>query len=405
MSDKYYLLGEKLKHSYSSLIHRRRGYDYELKELPLNKLGEFILAKNYKGLNVTVPYKTEVIKYLDEVESSAAKIGAVNTVVNDGGKLYGYNTDVSGLAYTLKKADIHAENKNVLILGSGGAAKTARVFLSALGAAEITTVSRTGEVNYQNCYSLAADTQIVINCTPVGTYPFDENRPVDLSRFPQLSAVVDLTYNPSRTELILQAESLGVRAVNGLYMLVAQAYNSENLFDGREARENEIDSEVNRIRRETDNIILVGASGAGKSTVGKILGAYTGREVVDTDDCIERNYKLSPEDIIIRYGEDYFRQIEELAVNDACQRRGVIIVAGGGAVEVEKNCRAIRRCGKVIWLDRSVDELTDEHRPVAKRVGAKKLYEMRRPLYSAVCDIKLRNDKPENCAKEILKLI
>lgn len=405
MSDKYYLLGEKLKHSYSSLIHKRRGYDYELKELPKDKLGEFITAKNYKGLNVTVPYKTEVIKYLDCVEDIAAKIGAVNTVINDGGKLYGFNTDVVGLAYTFKKADIKVENKNVSVLGSGGAAKTACALAEKLSAAKITAISRTGEVNYRNCYMLAADTQIVVNCTPVGTYPFDENRPVDLSLFSCLEAVVDLTYNPSRTELILQAESLGVCAVNGLYMLVAQAFDSEKLFDGRTFTAEEINAEVDRISRETDNIILVGASGAGKSTIGKILGAYTQREVVDTDEVIERNYKLSPEDIILRYGEEYFRQIEELTVNEACQRRGVIIVAGGGAVTNEKNRRAMRRCGKVVWIERDANELTDKHRPIAKRVGIKKLYEMRKPLYSAICDIKVTNDSPENCAKEILKLI
>lgn len=405
MNAKYYLIGEKLKHSYSSLIHRRRGYDYQLKEIEKSALADFFETRDFDGLNVTVPYKSEVMRYLDEIDLTAKRIGAVNTVVKRDGRLIGYNTDIFGLEYTLKKANISVDGKTITVFGSGGASKTAVELCSRLGAKKIYVVSRMGEWNYSNCYSLV-DTEVIFNCTPVGTYPLDAAKIVDVTKYPTLCGVVDLTYNPPRTQLTLDSLRAGVRAVNGLYMLVAQAFASERIFDGKDFTEDEIDAEVDRITRQTENIVLIGASGSGKTTVGRVLGAKTDREVLDTDEIIARNYRLAAGEIIERYGEEYFREIEANCVDECCQRRGVIVATGGGAVLREENRSAMRRCGKVVWIDRDPDSLTTEGRPLAEKYGAKRLYEMRKPIYSAISDIKVENNSSaENCAEEVLKSI
>ena len=289
----YFLIGKKLPHSYSAKIHCERGFDYSLKELDEERLGEFLLEKNYAGLNVTMPYKSAVIDYLDETDFLAKKIGAVNTIVNRDGKLAGYNTDIFGLDFALKSAGIDLAGKTVAILGSGGAGKTAKTLAEETGAKKIYVVSRKGEINYENCYEVCRRAEIVINCTPVGAYPFDAASPIDLSKLKNLEAAFDCTYNPARTEFILQAQELKLKNANGLNMLVYQALASEKLWNGTEFSDDDVIKLADKIYKSTRNIALVGMPGAGKTVIAKRLGVVTGREVIDTDEVILRNYGIT----------------------------------------------------------------------------------------------------------------
>lgn len=400
----YYLIGKKLSHSYSAAIHKKRGFNYSLKEIAEEDLCDFFARRNFAGLNVTVPYKEKILPFLDELDVSARKIGAVNTVLNDGGKLIGYNTDFFGLDYTLKRSDINVDGKSVLILGSGGAAKTAKALCLELGAKDIAFVGRSGALNYSN-YTERSDTQILFNCTPVGTYPFDYARPVDLSLLPNLEAVIDLVYNPLRSMLIQQAEKLGLKAVNGLFMLVAQAYAAEKIWSGKSFTVDEINTETETVKDSTENIALVGMAGVGKTSVARVLGAIIGREVIDTDETVKRNYGLAPYEIIERYGESYFRQIEELAVDDASQRRGVIISLGGGAVLSEKNRLLLRSNSRVIFIKRDFNLIDKTNRPLYENHDVEQLYNERKTLYKEVSDFTVYNDGTiEECAEAILKL-
>ena len=401
----YCLIGKKLPHSYSAKIHRERGFDYSLKELDEDRLGEFLLAKNYAGLNVTVPYKSAVIKYLDEIDPLAKKIGAVNTIINDGGKLTGYNTDIFGLDFALKNADITLTHKTVVILGSGGTGRTAETLAKECGAKKVYVVSRTGGVNYENCYEVCRDAEVVINCTPVGAYPFDAVSPIDLSKFLKLEAAFDCTYNPTRTEFILQAKNLKIKNANGLYMLVYQALAAEKLWSGLDFTDADVIKLADKIYADTRNIALVGMPGAGKTVIAKRLGEITGREVVDTDEVILRNYRITAAEMIERYGEEYFRETESRIIDESCQRRGVIIAMGGGSVLREENRKALMRNCLVVWVRRDLSLLDKSGRPLSGTKSVKSMYNERKPLYESVCDRAIDNDGTiDKAAEEIAKL-
>lgn len=401
----YFLIGKKLPHSYSAKIHCERGFDYSLKELDEERLGEFLLEKNYAGLNVTMPYKSAVIKYLDETDSLAKKIGAVNTIVNRDGKLAGYNTDIFGLDFALKKAGVDLKDKTVAILGSGGAGKTAKTLAEENGAKKIYVVSRKGEINYENCYEVCCRAEIVINCTPVGAYPFDAASPVDLSELKNLEAAFDCTYNPARTEFILQAQELKLKNANGLNMLVYQALASEKLWNGTEFSDDDVIKLADKIYKSTRNIALVGMPGTGKTVIAKRLGVVTGREVIDTDEVILRNYGITAGEMINRYGEDYFRDVESRVVDEACQRRGVIIATGGGSVLKRENRKAIKRSSLVVWIKRDLNLLSSNDRPLSANRSAEELYNMRKSLYQNVCDCEIYNDDTvDKAAEEIAEL-
>ena len=303
----YGLIGEKLGHSFSPYIHGELGgYDYSLIELERGELGRFLKRGAFRGLNVTVPYKKDVIPYCAWLSPEARRIGSVNTIVNDGGLLRGYNTDYFGFVCMLRKAGIDVKGKKALVLGSGGASLTVQTALHDLGAKSVTVISRGGEDNYGNL-ERHADARLIVNTTPVGMYPKVEAAPLSLEIFPDCEAVADIIYNPSRTKLLLDAEARGIPCANGLPMLVAQAKAAAELFLGRDIPDARIDEITSVIEKRTKNIILIGMPGCGKTTVGKLLARSLGREFADTDEMIVREGGRSIPDIFASDGEAAFR--------------------------------------------------------------------------------------------------
>ena len=226
------LLGRKLGHSYSHQIHACLGdYSYTLFEKEPEEVEDFLKSGDFTGLNVTIPYKKTVIPYLAELSPNAKKLGAVNTIVRrKDGTLFGHNTDYFGFASLLKRSGLDVAGKKVLVLGSGGASNTVTAVLTGLGA-EAVVISRSGENNYENLQR-HEDAAVIVNATPVGMYPNTGVSPVDLKRFPKLEGVLDVIYNPARTQLLLDAEALHIPCANGLWMLVAQAKESAEYFTG-----------------------------------------------------------------------------------------------------------------------------------------------------------------------------
>ena len=418
---KYYLLGEKLSHSYSAVIHSFFGLDYSLRELPPEKLSEFVKSRKFDGLNVTIPYKKSIVPLLDEVDGIAEKTGAVNTVLNKNGKLIGYNTDYYGMKYALEAAKITLKGKDVLILGSGGAGIVAKKLSIDEGAASVEIVSRNGKLNYENIYD-REKTQVIINATPVGTFPFADGAACDVSRFKNLEGAFDCVYNPFRSKFVLDAEKIGARACGGLTMLVAQAIYSEKIWsettggiadktaDGSADGSAETADCKNKIRavlgevlkRET-NISLVGMPGAGKTTVGRILAKKLGMGFCDTDEEIEKIAGDSPEKIIEKYGEERFREIETEVAESVSSLRGVVIATGGGTILREKNVEKLRSCGVVIWLGRDLNLLAQNNRPLSKNMPISRLFKQREEYYVAASDKKIENDEAaEKTAEKII---
>ena len=417
---KYYLLGEKLSHSYSAVIHSFFGLDYSLRELPPEKLSEFVKSRKFDGLNVTIPYKKYIVPLLDEVDGIAEKTGAVNTVLNKNGKLIGYNTDYYGMKYALEAAKITLKGKDVLILGSGGAGIVAEKLAIDEGAASVEIVSRNGKLNYENIYD-REKTQVIINATPVGTFPFAGGAACDVSRFKNLEGAFDCVYNPFRSKFVLDAEKIGARACGGLTMLVAQAVYSEKIWgettggiadgtaetSGGSAEtadcENKIRAVLGEVLKRETNISLVGMPGAGKTTVGRILAEKLGMGFCDTDEEIEKIAGESPEKIIEKYGEERFREIETEVAESVSSLRGVVIATGGGTILREKNVEKLRSCGVVIWLGRDLNLLAQNNRPLSKNMPISRLFKQREEYYVAASDKKIENDEAaEKTAEKII---
>lgn len=388
---KFCLIGEKLGHSYSALIHSELGFDYSLKEIAPDDLPCFLKSCNFDGFNVTLPYKKQVMPYLSSLSQEAQKIGAVNTVINKNGKLYGYNTDYFGLDYALKRAKIEIKNKNVLVLGSGGASQTAIALCKDLNAKSVTTVSRTGEVNYTNVYSLT-DTQVIINATPVGMSPCVDELVLDLSRFPLLEGVFDLIYNPLKTGLILQAEKLGVKASGGLAMLVAQAVKAQSIWQNKEYGDEVIEKIIKKLIKNTVNIVLIGMPSCGKSSIGKEIAKRLDKEFLDSDERIEKAYGVSPKDMILQKGEREFRHFEKEIIKELSVMKGKVIATGGGVCLDEENVKRLKGNGVLIYVDRDLDLLSVENRPISQREGLKELYLKRKNTYESAKDFTLKND-------------
>ena len=230
----YGLIGEKLSHSYSKEIHEKiADYSYELCPIERKDLDAFMRRHDFRGINVTIPYKCDVIKYLDELSPQAEAIGAVNTIVNTGKKLIGYNTDYFGFSDLLDENEILPRGKKVLVLGNGGAAKAVIQVLADKQAKDILIVSRHPDktmISYEEASRLNHDADIIVNTTPVGMYPHIDESPLDLTPFTKCEAVVDLIYNPEQTMLTAQAKNLGMKGVTGLRMLVSQAEHASKLF-------------------------------------------------------------------------------------------------------------------------------------------------------------------------------
>ena len=388
----YGLIGEHLGHSYSVPIHRLiSGEDYELREIAPADLGTFMTRKEFRAINVTIPYKQDVIPYLDEISDTAREIGTVNTIVNRDGRLYGTNTDAAGLQALLARVCPDIRGRKTLVLGTGGTSKTAVYTAKAMGAEPVIRVSRSARedaVTYEEALRDHRDAEILINTTPCGMFPAAEDMPVDITGFPELRGVVDVIYNPLRTKLVLAAMRRGIPAEGGLYMLVAQAVRAAEVFRGIRYEEGLTEKIYRRMARDKENIVLTGMPGSGKSAVSSILGVQTGREVIDTDRMIVEKAGMEITEIFRRYGEKHFRDLESEVIREAAARAGAIISTGGGAILREENVDALRRNGRLVWLDRKPDDLvpTDD-RPLAdSREKMTALYAAREPIYRATAD-------------------
>lgn len=384
------LIGKSLSHSKSSEIHELFGrYKYSLKNIEKDELREFVQDRKFKGINVTIPYKEESIKYLDEVDSFAKEIGAVNTIVNRDGKLIGYNTDYFGFKYSLESHGISLKDKKILILGSGGASKMVQKFAKDSLAQEVVVISRKTRNNYESL-SKFKDFNVIINATPVGMYPQNMESKIDLSIFKNLDAVVDLIYNPLNTKLILDAKKLNIKTMSGLLMLVAQAFYACELFLDEKFNDKLIDKVYNIIRRDMQNITLIGMPSSGKSTMGKLIAKNLNRDFFDIDELIEKRENKTIPEIFKEHGEKYFRDLETLVLKDVSKKTGVVIATGGGTPLREINRDLILQNSKVIYLDRKLENLETKNRPLSKNLEElKKLKGEREPIYSFLSDIKI----------------
>lgn len=388
----YGLIGEKLGHSYSKLIHEKFGfYTYELKEIPRDELDAFMRAKDFKGINVTIPYKQDVIKYLDYVDDKARAIGAVNTVVNKDGKLYGYNTDYFGLKTLLDCNKFELNNKKVLILGTGGTSKTAYAVCEDSGASFLCKVSRSakdGALSYDDVYEKHSNASYIVNTTPAGMYPNLDGMPIELKRFTNLDGVADVIYNPLRTRLIEEAEELKIKNCSGLRMLVYQAVAACEFFIGKKPDGNVSESIITELVNENENIVLTGMPGSGKSTIGKELSGSLKKEYIDTDALIVEREKREISDIFATNGEAYFRNVEKEVIKEVSLRKNVIISTGGGCILNPENIKNLKANGRIFFLDRKPEDLvpTDD-RPLAnEKSKIMKLYEERLPIYQRTAD-------------------
>lgn len=405
---RYGCIGEKLGHSFSVEIHRMIGrYEYELMPVAREALDAFMTRREFDGINVTIPYKKAVIPYCEALSEEARLCGAVNTVVRRGAALYGYNTDFLGMRALLDVHQIDPKGKRVLILGSGGTSNTAEKLMQSLGAASCFRVSRTpdeGMIGYEEA-ARRTDTEILINTTPVGMFPQGGVMPIDPTLFPQLEAVVDAVYNPARTELVLRAGECGVKAVGGLYMLVAQAVLAAQIFTGEEIPEDEIGRIERALAREKENLILTGMPSSGKSTIGRALAERLGRPFFDSDEEIVREEKRSIPEIFSLFGEAYFRAAETRVLKRLCAERGAVIATGGGAPLREENCRAFRSNGEILFLDAPLQDLTGgASRPLTPDPEAMaKRYRERIGIYRATADriIPVSRDLEENLERII----
>ena len=406
---KYGLIGEKLGHSFSKPIHEKiADYTYEIKEIPKDALDSFMRAKDFVGINVTIPYKEDVIPYLDSTDEAAKAIGAVNTIINRDGKLYGYNTDFYGMKLMIEKNGFDFKGAKVLILGSGGTSKTAKAVSKALGAGEIITVSRSGKVNYENVASLHGNADFIINTTPCGMYPNNGTFALDPADFPKLSGIVDAVYNPLKTALIQKGEEKGIKGVTGLYMLVAQAVVASEKFIGESLDIPRITDEIYAdILREKQNIVLIGMPGSGKSTVGRALAESLSRDFADTDDMIKETHGDISE-IFASKGEKYFRDIESEKVRVISKRNGFVIATGGGAILRKENINALKQNGVVFFLNRPLqDIMPTSDRPLSSDVEAlKKRFKERYHIYKSAADFEIEIDgRIENAVERIKRCL
>lgn len=389
----YGLIGEKLGHSYSKIIHEMIGqYSYELKEIEKEKLADFITQKDYKGLNVTIPYKQDVIPFLDYVDEGAKSIGAVNTIVNRDGKLSGYNTDYFGLKKLIEYTGCSLAGKKVLILGTGGTSKTARCVVKDLGAEHIIVVGRSGangSITYDEAIKSHSDASFMVNTTPCGMYPKIGVSPIALDTFKSLEAIVDVVYNPARTQLMLDAAKLGIRAYGGLRMLVYQAIVAAELFTGKPVDNSLSESIFKSVRSSNENIVFIGMPAVGKTTIGKRIAKELSLTFVDTDDEIVARENRPISDIFATDGEEYFRKIESEVIIDVSSRKGQVIATGGGAVTRPNNVEVLKSFGQMILLERNLEDIMpSDDRPLSNdRDKLKKLYDERMPIYRNVADM------------------
>ena len=391
---KYGLIGEHLGHSFSKQIQTRiaeienvKDYDYQLVELDKEEFKEFMEKKDFKGINVTIPYKKDVIPYLDEMDESAKAIGAVNTIINVDGKLKGYNTDFGGFLYMVKAHNVHMEGKKVLIIGNGGACAAVKAVCKHENAKDIVIVSRSanrGAIGYDEMYTSHLDADIVVNTSPVGMFPNIVNAPIDVSWFHKLECVLDVVYNPILTRLCFEAQEADIKRVIGLEMLIAQAKYTFEIFENMSFDDSIIDEIKKEMLKDRCNIVLIGMPSAGKTTIGKMLEEKLEKEFFDLDDMIIAKAGKSIPEIFQESGEAGFRAIETEVAIEASKMNNKIIATGGGVVKHKVNMAFLRLNGITIFIDRDIDKLisSDPNRPLSSSKQAlQQMYKERYPLY------------------------
>ncbi len=396
------MIGKRLDYSYSKVVHNKLGYDYDLTEVKEEELASFIRSGRYKGFNVTIPYKKAVIPFLDEISPEAKALGVVNLVMRDGARLIGYNMDIRGMEYALKRTGVSLEGKKVLILGSGNTSETAAYLAKENGAGCVVKISRSGEDNYQNV-GHHGDAAYIINTTPVGTYPANEEGLVDLALFPRLEGVQEVIYNPFKTRLALQAEDRGLPVATGLDMLVGQAAYSAEKFFGQLPSEETVDAIVREILFEDRNVVLVGMPSSGKTTVGRALASKLNREFVDVDELIVKAHGDIPS-IFANEGEEIFRLYESDVIAELSKKHRLVIATGGGAVLKERNRLNLRQNGLIVYLKRDLSALSDEGRPLSQGGKIKDLFARREPIYRSIAEVSVDNDgSVEDAVNKIVK--
>lgn len=391
---KYGLVGEKLGHSFSKEIHGMLGsYEYELFEVPREEFDDFIRKREFFGINITIPYKSRVMPLLDAISPEAQRIGAVNTVINDGGRLIGYNTDFAGMREMLLQAEIPVRENTVLILGTGGTSSTAEAVCISLGAKKTIRVSRSPlgcEISYPQAKDdFCSEPLVIVNTTPCGMFPDDDGiPPIDVGNFYKLRGVADVIYNPLRTKLLTKAKKLGIPAVGGLYMLTAQAVYASELFCGKKYPAETVRKVYREILFRKTDVVLTGMPSCGKTTVGRLLSEKLGKTFIDADEEFTKANGLSPAGFISRFGEEKFRENEAGIIAEIAKKTGCVIATGGGTVLRAENIEALRRNGKIFFIDRPYRDLIPTgDRPLSSTPEQlKRRYAERYPIYKGTAD-------------------
>jgi len=408
------LIGQTLSHSYSPQIHEylnqylpdEKKYSYNLLELSPDSVADYLANGDFYAMNVTIPYKQTVVPHCAEISDTAKKIGSVNTITRraDGG-LRGDNTDYYGFCYMLDTSKIDISGKKVLILGSGGSSLTAQAAVADMGASATVVISRSGENNYLNLQH-HADADVIINTTPLGMYPNNGVSPIELDIFSNLSGVADIIYNPSKTKLLLDSDERGITNTNGLPMLVAQAKSATEIFASCKIDDSAIDEITQKLEFQMKNIILIGMPGSGKSTVGKFLADKLNRDFIDTDEIIEAKANKRIPEIFVESGEDFFRELETDAIDKAGKQSSCIIATGGGIVTQARNLPRLIQNATVVFLDRPIEDLPTDNRPLSMKASLPLMYEKRLPLYEKAAHIKVKvQQNPEETAAEIITIL